>query len=290
MQIIFGLREDLTKTLLDHVVQNHKRPGYNETEELNNSNQSESNTSDHSNVKNGVKLPKTSDQWATAESFFKAELPTHEIGKDNLELITQKLSDTIYDYFDREFGSVVNTSDTEFKVKYKDFLKYQLRKALKTLKSRNLENNLNEVRFVSKLLRSKISSTSTEKNFDDNETDHNKSFDSGFWSYSKKYIDQAKTVLPQFNASSCYVYYKKLFKCSDKSKQFERPTWMPEYERPTVQFNDSPPTYQEITKIIKKMKTSGSPCPLDQISVIVLKWIPYLRSYLTVLIQNIWDT
>ena len=105
---MFGLREDLTKTLLDHVVENHEPPGYSETEELNNSNQSESNTSDHSNVKNGVKLPKTSDQWATAESFFKAELPTHEIGKDNLELITQKLSDTIYDYFDREFGSVVN--------------------------------------------------------------------------------------------------------------------------------------------------------------------------------------
>ena len=56
--------------------------------------------SDHSNVKNGVKLPKTSDQWATAKSFFKAELPTHEIGMDNLELITQKVSDTIYDYFD----------------------------------------------------------------------------------------------------------------------------------------------------------------------------------------------
>ena len=38
------------------------------------------------------------------------------------------------------------------------------------------------------------------------------------------------------------------------------------------------------------MKTSGSPCLLDQISVIVLKQIPYLRSYLTILIQNIWDT
>ena len=107
-------------------------------------------------MKNGVKPPKIGDQWATAESFFKAESPTHEIGKDNLELITQKLSDTIYDYFDREFGSVVNTSDTEFKVKYKDFSKYQLRKALKSLKSSNLENNLTEIRFVSKLLRSKF--------------------------------------------------------------------------------------------------------------------------------------
>ena len=181
-------------------------------------------------------------------------------------------------------------SGTEFKDKYKNFSKHQLRKALKTSTSRNLENNLREIKSVSKLLRRKISSTGTDKNFDNNETDHNKSFDSGFWSYCKKYIHQAKTVLPQFNVSSCYVYYKKLFKCSDKSKQFNRPALMPEYERPPARFNNSPPTYQEITKIIKKMKMSGSPCPLDQISVIVLKRIPYLQSYLTILIQNIWDT
>ena len=75
-KFISGLREDLRKTLFDHV-ENHKRPGYGETDELNHSNQSESiNIDDHSNVKNGVKLPKTSDQWATAESFFKAKLPT----------------------------------------------------------------------------------------------------------------------------------------------------------------------------------------------------------------------
>ena len=81
-----GLREDLTKALLDHVVKNHERPGYSETDEVNNSNQSKSlNIDCHSNVKNGVKLPKTSDQWATAESFFKAELPTYEIEKDNLD-------------------------------------------------------------------------------------------------------------------------------------------------------------------------------------------------------------
>ena len=196
-KFIFGLREDLTTTLLDHVVESHERPGYSEAEELNNSNQSESHTSDHSNVKNGLKLPKTSDQWATAE------LPTHEIGKDNLELITQKLSDTIYDYFDREFGSVVNTSDTEFKVKCKDFSKCQLREALKTLKSSNLENNVTEIGFVSKLLRSKISSTSTNKNFDNNETDHNKSFGSGFWSYCKKYIDHMGHMTPSYKLKPC---------------------------------------------------------------------------------------
>ena len=35
------------------------------------------------------------------------------------------------------------------------------------------------------------------------------------------------------------------------------------------------------------MKTSGSPCPLDQISVICYKRCPYLRSYLTAIIAEI---
>ena len=36
------------------------------------------------------------------------------------------------------------------------------------------------------------------------------------------------------------------------------------------------------------MKTSGSPCPLDQISIICCKRCPYLHSYLTAVIAEIW--
>ena len=42
----------------------------------------------------------------------------------------------------------------------------------------------------------------------------------------------------------------------------------------------SPPTYQEITWVIKRMKSSGSPCPLDQIPIICFKRCPYLRSFI----------
>ena len=38
------------------------------------------------------------------------------------------------------------------------------------------------------------------------------------------------------------------------------------------------------------MKPSGSPCPLDQISVISLKCCPYLRTYLTEIIQTSWSS
>ena len=36
------------------------------------------------------------------------------------------------------------------------------------------------------------------------------------------------------------------------------------------------------------MKTSGSPCPLDQIPIIVFNKSPYLRLYLTMIISKIW--
>ena len=36
------------------------------------------------------------------------------------------------------------------------------------------------------------------------------------------------------------------------------------------------------------MKTSGSPSPLDQISIICFKRCPYLRTYLTELMQAAW--
>ena len=38
------------------------------------------------------------------------------------------------------------------------------------------------------------------------------------------------------------------------------------------------------------MKPSGSPCPLDQISVICLKRFPYLRTYLTEIIHVAWSS
>ena len=40
--------------------------------------------------------------------------------------------------------------------------------------------------------------------------------------------------------------------------------------------------------IIRKMKSNGSPCPLDQILVIAFKRSVYLHSYLTKIIQVAW--
>ena len=63
-------------------------------------------------------------------------------------------------------------------------------------------------------------------------------------------------------------------------KVFIIPSWIPKLKESNISFNFSPPSYQKITRIIKRMKFSGSRCPLDQISIIWLKRCPYLRSFM----------
>ena len=46
------------------------------------------------------------------------------------------------------------------------------------------------------------------------------------------------------------------------------------------------PSYKERTKIINKTKWSGSPCPHDQISIIILKRYPILQTYICKIISH----
>ena len=63
---------------------------------------------------------------------------------------------------------------------------------------------------------------------------------------------------------------------------------MQKLDIPSIGFHLEALTYKEIAKIIFKMKSSASPCPLDQISIIVLKKCPYFRTYLWRIISASW--
>ena len=45
-------------------------------------------------------------------------------------------------------------------------------------------------------------------------------------------------------------------------------------------FDATPPSYREISKIIHKMKSSGSACPFDHVNEIALQRCPILRSFI----------
>ncbi len=171
-------------------------------------------------------------------------------------------------------------------LKYKEFSKQQLKQELKNLK-RNTHQNLRSIKYVAKLLRGKLAG---KQNANDtcNSVDHNNEIKKNFWAYTKKFLEAGEKLKPEFNKLICTDYFKNFLRCSNPMRRFSIPSWIPRFKEPDQAFDESPPTYREISKLIHKMKASGSPCPLDQIPIIVFKKSPYLRSYLTMIISKIW--
>ena len=104
----------------------------------------------------------------------------------------------------------------------------------------------------------------------------------------KKYFKKGGSLLPSFNMGQCTTYFTAL----NPSKTFCIPSWILKFASPQAPFklDPPPPTYQEITNVIRKMKPSGSPCPLDRLSVICFKRSPYFRSYLTRIVRAAWSS
>ena len=67
------------------------------------------------------------------------------------------------------------------------------------------------------------------------------------------------------------------------NSQLDSTSWRPIHSIRSIS------TYQQITKIVRRMKASSSPCPLDKISSIPFNRFPYLRSYITELFRIIWQ-
>ena len=113
----------------------------------------------------GVKLQKSDEQWNLAKNYFKAELPAHELENKSLDDIADQLNIKVYNYMADYYGLIDNANglDNSLKEKYTNYNKHKLKKCLRLLKANELEN-LNENRFVSKLLRSKIQNRAIVRN------------------------------------------------------------------------------------------------------------------------------
>ena len=81
-----------------------------------------------------------------------------------------------------------------------------------------------------------------------------------------------------------------MFPSASPSRQFPIPSWIPTLPQASIPFILEPPSYDKVTNIIRRMKASGSPCPLDQISIICCKRCPYLQTVITRLICAVWKS
>ena len=234
--------------------------------------------------------------WSEANTFLKENLSMNEINEYCLEHCVNKMAEVTYNYFAKHFGTVRDhqSVDKEFEAKYKDFSKQMLKNALKNLKSKatatSPEEMPREIEFVSKLLRKKANGNDLDVNSKIDAMDHSAMIKRSLWDYAKQFIEKPREVLPSFDRLKCFSHFVNTFRAFIPDKIFRIPNWIPKLSQPNIPFNLSALSYREITNIIRRMKTSGSPCPLDQISIIVLKRSTYLRTYLTAIISQAWTT
>ena len=222
--------------------------------------------------KTGVKWPKSNEQWNLANNYFKAKFPAHETENRSLDDIADQFNIKVYNYMADNYGLIDNASDLDnsLKEKYTNYNKHKLKKCLRLLKA-NEPKNLSKIRFVSKLLRSRIQTEQSSVTTTSTNINHKEMIKSNFWKYVKRFIEKPKKILSTSNQIVCTEYFRKTLQSMNPTKRFTIISWIPTFKTPTYQYDITPPTYQEITKIIRRMKASGSPCPLDQISIIVFK-------------------
>ena len=237
----------------------------------------------------GINLPKNDSEWSTANDYFKCALqPNDPITLQDLNSKIKLLNDAIYNYFANNYGHTETVLDKNMVAKYKEYTVKELKKALQNLRSK--KGDLSEIKYVSRTLRDRLRNKSNDADeLNDSEYfNHNKYLERSFWGYVKNTINRKDAVLPSFNMTDCLSYFSKSLAKINPNKLFVIPSWIPKLSDPEVQFNLDPLTYQQITNVIRKMKSSGSPCPLDQLSIISFKHCSFLRTYLTELIHDIW--
>ena len=152
-----------------------------------------------------------------------------------------------------------------FQQKYNHLSCRLLKKQLRHLKSLENAELSTEIRYISKLLRFKYSKR-THVLLNVNE--HDERMTQKFWKYCKEIFEDDETTLPDFDEKTCADFLKAHLKPNTIDANFEFPIWMKRLHTPCQSFNVSAPSYSEITKIIKRMKSSSSACPFDQISVL----------------------
>ena len=230
-------------------------------------------------IKTGVKLPRSSKEWEEVNSYFKANIDFSTDITD-INQTVNALQSNMYEYFKDNYG----LSKSELSSTYDHLSKNQLKKSLRQIKS-SVNPNIEEVKYISRLLRRRF------KNDGQNADgyDHNAKISRNFWSYCKNIFENKERVKPEFSEKECFEYFSNVVKEKGKTKKFDFPSWMKPLENPTHDFNLEAPTYQEVTNIVRKIKSSGSPCPLDQISIIAFKKCPVLRTQLWRILQHCWS-
>ena len=143
--------------------------------------------------------------------------------------------------------------------------------------------DIGKIKLLEKCIRNKLDAKKSEII-----PDLDRGLNKSFWKTCEKLFTTCSNILPPFSLQVAYDYFTGVLSCKAHSN-FAPPAWFPPLPSPTTSFNTSPPSYQEVTKAINRMKNKSSPCPLDQIPIIAFKKCPILRTFLHKLLYSSWS-
>ena len=180
-------------------------------------------------------MPEADSGWELANLFFKSELLTSDINRDNLNESIASMNSTIYNYFVENYGAVEtdNKKDNDLLEKYGEFNVNNLKKERKKLKRSN--SDLRTIKFVLKRIRSKLKNNSEEPVSKHKDTiyaaDHYEFIKhSGVWKYAEKFLNMSNNILASFNKEVCTTYFKKVFRKIKPNVFFRTPSWIPRFD------------------------------------------------------------
>ena len=112
---------------------------------------------------------------------------------------------------------------SELHQRYGSVTKLKLEKNLRDLKkSYKINQNdilLNEIKYVSKVLREKFSKRSNSfESFD-----HDKRCKGSFWKYCKYIFENESKIQPEFSEDQCHSYFRNSLKVKNRNKTFAYP-------------------------------------------------------------------
>ena len=159
-------------------------------------------TNESSLLKNGVKLPASTNAWDLANTYFHSILPTSEISEKDTDETVKHLNKTIYNYFKDNFELVDSVKEDEcnFTEMYNNFTKRQLKKELNQLKDKK-NSPVSWLHCAMRMLCAKATSSPIDKIYN---IDHNLELKNNFWSYVKHYLEKVTKVLPTSDKDTCY--------------------------------------------------------------------------------------
>ena len=204
----------------------------------------------------------------------------------DLKSFVPEVQEIVYNYLSDTCGVIPIESNQDFVIKYSNYSIKNLKFALRSLKQVR-SADASELRYVSGLIRSKLAKKGQNelRESADLERDLNKNF----WSKCRKIFDTATKSLPTFDLLTCYNYFVQMLKLKKTDHSFQPPSWIPPLNPPPSSSAITPPTYQAVARAINRCKSSFSACPLDQLSIIILKNCPILRTLLHRIITQCWS-